>query len=107
MGLGAVLAWGGYEAIWGEREGTIKTDDCRARIMVDEFPSRGTLFKTFTCSYRKTVSGKILDGYCESVYTTNGTCETVYVYQKKKNNGGCVKPNPYLGEDDHCHEVPQ
>jgi hypothetical protein len=90
-------------ALWGEREGTIKTDDCRARIPVKE-GSFDTWFKKFTCTYRKTNAGTIMSGYCEAIETSDaGACGVVYFYEKKPPNL-CTDPKfPYLGEDDRCH----
>jgi hypothetical protein len=68
----------GYNALWGELEGTIRTDDCRTRIELKE-QSADTWFKKFTCSYRKTNSGAVMDGYCEAVDTTSaGSCDAIY-----------------------------
>jgi hypothetical protein len=95
------------ESLWGEREGTIKTDDYRTRIVVKE-GSHGTWFKTFTCTYRKTNKGTLMSGYCEAVETTNaGACDTVYFYEKQAPKV-CTDPKfPYLGVDDMCHTDPQ
>ena len=89
--------------IWGEREGFVKTNDCRTTIPIKP-GSPETWFKTFTCAYQKTKSGKIMGGTCQSVVLAdNGVCETVYVYEKPQPDV-CTDPKyPYLGYDDMCH----
>jgi hypothetical protein len=99
------VVWG-YKSMWGEREGTVNTDDCRARIPLKE-DSSDTWFKQFTCSYRKTNSGKLISGTCEAVETSAGRCNTVYFYEKKVPKV-CTDPKfPYLGVDDLCYTFPQ
>jgi len=48
-----IILLGGLNAIrenvWGEQEGFIKTDDCRATVMVEQ-GSYHTWFKKFTCT---------------------------------------------------------
>ena len=104
-----LIGWGlysGYGSMWGEREGTIKTDDCRTRVVLKE-GSTDTWFKKFTCSYRKTAKGTLMSGYCEAVDTSAGVCDTVYFYEKKAPNV-CTNPTyPYLGVDDQCYTQPQ
>jgi hypothetical protein len=89
--------------VWGEREGVMKTDDCRTRIVVKEGTS-ATWFKKFTCVYRRTKSNKLMSGYCEAVDTNSaGACNTVYFYIKQV-PPICTDPKfPYFGEDDLCH----
>jgi hypothetical protein len=105
----AGLAWGGislHSVIWGEREGDIKTEDCRARILVKE-GSSDTWFKTFTCTYQKTQKGVLMGGVCQSVETSGGACTTVYVYAKEGAKV-CTDPKfPNLGADDKCYSYPQ
>src|SRR5262249_27310265 len=98
-GVGYWLA----ESVWGEREGTVRTNDCRTTIPVKD-GSSDTWFKKFTCQYQGTKSGKIMGGFCQAVVLTNGgECETVYVYEKHQANV-CTDPKfPYLGYDDLCH----
>jgi len=79
--FGAGLFWL-TAALWGEREGTIKTDDCRTRITLKE-GSPTTWFKKFTCTYKKTNKGNLMSGYCEAVETNAGTCDTVYFFWKR------------------------
>jgi hypothetical protein len=104
--LGAGLLWI-HNTVWGEREGSIQTDDCRARILIKE-NSCETWFKKFTCTYQRTKGGKLISGTCEAVDTdAAGKCETVYFYEKK-NPLSCTSPlEPYLGDDDLCHDTPQ
>src|ERR1039458_1627917 len=72
-----------HDSIWGEHEGIIKTDDCREKVTVEE-GSSGTWFKTFTCTYQKSKSGKLIGGSCQAVEMNDGgACQTVYSYQKK------------------------
>jgi hypothetical protein len=104
-GVVAGIAWL-HSALWGEREGTIKTDDCRTKITLTE-DSPSTWFKQFTCTYHKTKTAKLISGYCEAVETTAGACDTVYFYDKKAPKL-CTDPKfPYLGYDDMCHTDPQ
>jgi hypothetical protein len=42
-----------HYVFWGEQEGNIKVDDCRATVAVKE-DSLETWFKKFTCLYQKT-----------------------------------------------------
>jgi hypothetical protein len=102
----SAIRWG-VESLWGEREGTIRTNDCRTRISVVEGSSE-TWFKKFTCSYKKTVKGYLISGYCEAVDTNSaGVCETVYFYPRKVPNL-CTDPKyPHLGQDGMCHTEPQ
>jgi hypothetical protein len=104
--IGCGLVWV-HNTVWGEREGSIKTEDCRAKITVKEGSSE-TWFKKFTCTYQRTKQGKVLSGYCEAVDTNAaGICETVYFYEKKPLLV-CTSPlMPYLGDDDRCHADPQ
>jgi hypothetical protein len=89
-------------AIWGEQEGFTKTDDCRNTVMVQE-GSFDTWFKKFTCTVKKTKSGKTISGVCVSVVTEGSVCQTVYTYSKKP-AVECSDPKfPYLGYDDMCH----
>ena len=95
-----------HNAVWGEREGSIRTDDRRIRITLED-GSKETWFKNFTCSYRRTNKGTILAGQCEAVETNSGACETVYSYSKKAPKV-CTDPKvPYLGYDDLCHDTVQ
>jgi hypothetical protein len=105
-----IAIWGGgavlRSTIWGEQEGVINTDDCRARIVVKE-DSSDTWFKKFTCTYRKTNKGTLISGVCQAVETTGGKCETVYFYDKVVPKV-CTDPKyPNLGVDDMCYTLPQ
>jgi hypothetical protein len=92
LGFGALviiglIIWGVTSLIGGEREGSVKYDDCRQTINLksDTFQK---YYKKFTCEYEKTSSGKMMGGTCVHVDTSGGrfsnasTCETGYVYQK-------------------------
>jgi hypothetical protein len=89
--LAAVLFWARaliwvHGAIWGEREGFIKTEDCRTKIPVKQ-GSPDTWFKKFTCTYEKTDGGRIVGGFCQAVETDDaGVCTLVYSYEKKPEN---------------------
>jgi hypothetical protein len=82
-----VIVGGGFglhSALWGEREGTIKTEDCRTRIKVEE-GSSDTWLRQFTCSYDKSTTPKTVWVFCEAV-TTNaaGGCDTEYFYNAQR-----------------------
>ena len=66
----------------GEQEGTIKTDDCRAQVMLHDDPAE-TIGKKFTCAYQRSKSGKIMGGICQAVEMEGGACKTAYTYIKK------------------------
>jgi hypothetical protein len=94
------------ETFWGEREGTIKTEDCRARVLI-KADSPTTWFKQFTCMYRKSQKGTLISGLCEAVETSGAVCETVYYYEKPVPHL-CNDPKyPYLGMDELCYSTPQ
>jgi hypothetical protein len=100
-GVGAV-----QRSVWGEQEGTTRTNDCRNSVSVKE-GSYVTWFKKFTCSYVKSKSGKIIGGTCVSVETDGAVCNTVYSYDKKSDLH-CTDPKfPYVGIDEICHTEPQ
>ncbi len=100
-----------------ENEGIVKYDDCRQTITIQE-DSWQRYLKQFTCNYIKTKSGKIMSGECihivndSSLFGSNHTCATAYVYQKKQ-DPACDKNTkdgvsyPYLGYDDMCYTSPQ
>lgn len=95
-----------------EREGMVKYDDCRQVITLAP-DTWQRYFHTFTCSYLKTKSGKIMRGECvriendKSLLSSSHTCATAYVYEKKQ-EGSCTDPaHPYLTYDDMCSTVPQ
>ena len=91
-----------HNSIWGEQEGFTKADDCRSSIGLTE-GSFDTWFKRFTCTTKKTQSGKIISGVCVSVVTEGPVCQTAYTYQKKPQIT-CSNPNfPFPGYDDICH----
>jgi hypothetical protein len=95
-----------HNSIWGEREGVVKVDDCRNSIEIQEGSVR-TWFKTFTCTAKKTESGKIISGFCHSVVTEGSVCQTVYTYSKKPEIR-CSNPNfSFPGYDDICHSNAQ
>jgi len=100
-----VFAWL-YTTIWNEQEGEARYEDCRNKITIQE-GSAGALFKSFTCTYAKTRSGKILGGTCVHVVTEGPVCQTVYIYNKKS-QVVCSDPKfPYAAYDDLCHSTPQ
>lgn len=87
----------------GEREGTVKTSDCRERIFINE-DSIEALTKKFTCTYYKTRQGRIMGGSCVHIeYDSNGQCKASYTYSKKQDNVCLDKANPRLGMDDLCY----
>ena len=85
-----------------EREGTIKTSDCREEIELKE-NDLTTFLKDFTCDYTKTENGKILNGECYSVKIKNGECRTVWSYEKKS-EVNCSKEFPFAGYDSKCYK---
>lgn len=86
----------------GEREGSVKWNDCREKIDVKE-GDLNTLLKKFTCQYYKTQQGRIMGGSCVSIeYDSNGSCKAAYFYYKKQDNV-CSKQNPVLRNDDLCY----
>ena len=106
-----VLIWGVQAIFWGEREGTVKYDDCREVVTLEPESPR-TLFKSFTCSYTKTKSGRVIRGLCvhvdndSTMFSASHTCATAFVYEK--GNEGCTDSRfPYLHYDDRCYSQPQ
>lgn len=87
----------------GEREGIVKTSDCREKITIKE-KSIEALTKTFTCQYNKTRQGRIMGGSCVHIeYDNNGQCKASYTYYKEQDNVCLDKANPRLREDDMCY----
>jgi hypothetical protein len=102
-----VVGGGGwlYTKMWNEQEGDARYEDCRNKIAIQE-GSTDALFKSFTCNYVKTRSGKILSGTCVHVVTEGPVCQTAYIYNKKS-QVVCNDPKfPYAGYDDLCHSDP-
>lgn len=89
----------------GEIEGVINFNyrsNCGQIITIQDH-SWQTHFKKFTCSYIKTNSGKMMGGECVNIESSNNSCATAYVYEKKQDNI-CTDPKyPYLGYDDMCY----
>jgi hypothetical protein len=88
----------------GEREGAVKSDDCREQIPIQE-GSFAAFNKTFDCRYEKSKSGKIMSGSCTAVEVDgNGTCKASYSYEKTPwlNCG----PRGRLKDDDQCYSCP-
>lgn len=107
--VGATRLWGSF---FGEREGIIKYDDCRAIVTLQP-DTLQKYYRTFTCGYNRTKSGKIMSGECvrivndKSFFSSSHTCATAYVYEKEQ-EGNCTDPaRPYLTYDDMCSTVPQ
>ncbi len=119
LAIAGLVIWG-MLSLFGisfgvENEGIVQYDDCRQVITIRN-DSWQKYFKQFTCTYRKTKSGAIMNGWC--VHTENDgflfgsghTCATAYVYEYKQqtDKGGCTNPKyPYLGYDDNCFASPQ
>ena len=116
--VGVILVWSILSKLadfWKttrEQEGTIKYDDCRQTITINDGDFQ-TYINKFTCSYIKTKSGAIMSGECvrvdndSSFFGSSHTCATAYIYEKKPVNPCTVAPNIYLGYDDMCHTTPQ
>jgi hypothetical protein len=111
----ALAIWGGTAYFGGEREGTVKIDDCREMIELKPDTLR-KYYETFTCSYNHTESGIERSAVCtridtdSTLFSASHACATAYVYERhlKKNGGGCRDPAlPYLGYDDRCYADPQ
>jgi hypothetical protein len=108
-----LVLWGVYALFgWGERSGVVKYDDCR-EIVTLQPDTLQKYYRTFTCGYWRTKSGKIMSGECvrivndSSLLSSSHTCATAYVYTKKQ-EGNCTDPtHPYLTYDDMCSAVPQ
>lgn len=83
----------------GEPEGTIKTDDCRAQVMLQEGSSE-TIGKKFTCAIQRSQSGKIMGGLCQAVETEGRACRVAYTYRKKP--WRTCPEHSTLGFDDQC-----
>ena len=95
-----------HDHVWGEREGVTRIADCRSVISVKE-GSYDTWFKTFTCSYVRSKSGKLIGGRCVAVETDGPVCKKVYGYEKRSELT-CSDPKlPYIGVDEMCHSDPQ
>ena len=86
----------------GERDGTVKYDDCREIIQLKGRSAFATIGKDFTCSISRTKSGKSMGGQCVSVALSllDGKCERAYVYEKKPAN--VCWPNSHLTYEDMC-----
>ncbi len=86
----------------GEKEGIIKFDDCREIIRLKDNPYQ-KFYKSFTCDYVKTATGKIMSGTCVHVKTSwlSGKCEQAYIYDKEPEIK-CLE-NGYLGYDGRCY----
>lgn len=107
----SLIGWVGdnpkvLDTIWifgGEREGTVKYNDCREVTETeDNFINR--IFRTYTCSYQKTNTGKIMSGECVYVKSPlfSGDCVRAYTYTKKP-EVRCSEVFPYLGYDEKCY----
>ena len=88
-----------------EQEGTIKTEDCRAQVIISE-GSPVTRGRQFMCTYAKSNSGKLMGGSCTAVDTEadGKTCKTSYTYQKKA--WKTCRAHSTLGADDQCSPDP-
>lgn len=108
--VAVTVIWWGQDyvrsSVYGEREGIIKTDDCRTRIIVKPDTS-DTWFKKFTCIYQKTNKGVLIKQLCEAVETSGGACTVVYSYETKGPDVCSNAKNPYLHTDDLCYVYPQ
>jgi hypothetical protein len=86
----------------GEHEGTIKYDDCREIERLAPDPVVQLFYKSFTCMYNKTKSGRIMGGVCVSIEEPwfGSGCTKAYVYEKK---AAAVCPvNTHLTYEDIC-----
>lgn len=92
-------------ACGGEREGTVKYDDCREKIYL-EAGNLSKIYKTFTCQYEKRASGKIIRKKCVHVDLAGGVvCETAYIYYfEEEPDDGCNKAYPFKGYNNICYK---
>lgn len=110
LGLAAAIAMmtavgcDSISIIGGEVEGTVKTDDCRAQIMVTEGLGEA-LGKKFMCAYQKSKSGKIMGGVCQAVELDGKACKAVYTYVKKP--WTTCPERSTLHDDDQCYSCPE
>jgi hypothetical protein len=96
-----VLVIGGIVALFGgESEGTVKYDDCRQIVTINESDLYASFHK-FTCDTTKTSSGKVISGTCVHIDTQDGVCITAHVYQKKTEIV-CPGSNNYVADDGSC-----
>jgi hypothetical protein len=106
LGCAALVLLGVYlnqgdSLLGGEREGIVKYDDCREIVRLKDNPTK-KYYETFTCTYERTVHGKILAGQCARVdlpLFRNG-CDTAYVYEKQSEIS--CGPNSTPTYDEHC-----
>lgn len=107
IGIGVVL-WGVSAVFFGEREGIVKTSDCRETVTLQS-DTLQKYYKTFTCSNEKTNKGTIMRGVCThvdtpgSIFSSSNDCSVAYVYERKQDTVCADKKFPYLGRDDLCH----
>jgi hypothetical protein len=105
-----LIVWGVTAFLGGEREGEVKYNDCREIIRLPS-DTWEVLYKKFTCSYSKTISGHMISGECVhidkpwSLFGGSDACDTAYVYQKKQDDV-CPKDYPYLQYNDKCSQSP-
>jgi hypothetical protein len=82
--IGAAI-WVTHFVFFGEREGTVKYEDCREVITLQP-DTLQAFFKSFTCSYRKAKGGTIMQGLCvhadsdSTLFSSSHACATAYVY---------------------------
>lgn len=93
-----------------EREGFVKYDDCRERVLLSPHSLQKYVY-TFTCSSLKTKSGKIINGQCVRVeyegswFSSSKTCSVAYIYQMTP---ACSDPKySYMGDDEKCYDKPK
>lgn len=105
----AAIAAPGPGRIAGEREGTVKFEDCREQIVIPE--PGGPLHNIntfqndpFICWYTKTNSGRVMSGMCTAVEMEEHTCKRSYTYYKKAEL--TCYAHSALGVDDNCHPDP-
>jgi len=104
------LAWAASGIFFGEREGSVKFDDCREVIRLQP-DTLQKFYKTFTCSSSKTKSGGIISEQCvhidndSTLFSSSHSCATAYVYTR--HDEGCTNLKyPYLHYDDKCYSEP-
>ena len=98
----AIFAGRGVISMFGgEREGEVKYNDCREVVRLKDDAIQ-KYYRTFTCSYLRTVNGKIMGGECVSIDTPlfGSGCSMAYVYEKKPELH--CWPHSTLNYDEKC-----
>jgi len=92
----------------GEREGSVKYEDCRETVNLPPNNLK-QYYKTFTCLGGKTRGGTKLAGDCVHIeyvstwFSDSNLCKVAFIYERPQ-GGNCTDPKfPKLGYDDKCY----